>query len=136
VLLAGLRGPRFGRAALFTVPIAWLVRSIAGLWVAPQVTLPVATPALTIALGALAAVDRPLPLAMFVGFAVVLGLVHARSSGLAAAGIAVALFVLVALLAGQTATVRTLWARIAVRVMGSWITVTGIFMLGWAVRAC
>ena len=26
-LLAGLRGPRFGRAVLFVLPIAWLVRS-------------------------------------------------------------------------------------------------------------
>ena len=40
-LLAGLRGPRFGRAVLLALPVAWLVGSAAGLLLAPQVTLPV-----------------------------------------------------------------------------------------------
>jgi hypothetical protein len=39
---------------------------------------------------------------------------------MAAAGVAVALFVAVSLLAGQAASVRTLWVRVAVRVAGSW----------------
>jgi len=30
--------------------------------------------------------------------------------------------------------VRALWARIAVRVGGSWIAASGLFMLGWVVR--
>ena len=51
---------------------------------------------------------------------------------MAAAGVAVALFVAVSLLAGQAASVRTLWARVAVRVAGSWIVAIGLLMLGWA----
>jgi len=45
---------------------------------------------------------------------------------MAAAGVAVALFVAVSLLAGEAASVRTLWARVAVRVAGSWIVGFGI----------
>jgi hypothetical protein len=40
----------------------------------------------------------------------------------------------VALLAGQVASVRAPWARVAVQVAGSWIAAIGLFMLGWAVR--
>ncbi len=50
-------------------------------------------------------------------------------------GVAVALFVVVSLLAGQVTTVRAAWARIVVRVAGSWIAATGLLMLGWSLRA-
>ena len=42
-LLAGLRGPRIGRAVLFALPAAWLVGTVAGLLVVPPVTLTAAT---------------------------------------------------------------------------------------------
>jgi hypothetical protein len=74
----------------------------------------------------------------------VLGLLHGslngtdlgqqRTFGLGIAGVAVALFVIVSLLAGQVASVRLAWGRIVVRVAGSWIAATGLLMLGWAVR--
>jgi len=50
-------------------------------------------------------------------------------------GIATLVFVALALLAGQAAYLRTTWARTAVRVAGSWIAASGLFMLGWALRA-
>ncbi|MGB7467024.1 MAG: hypothetical protein WBW14_29330, partial [Candidatus Acidiferrum sp.] len=49
-------------------------------------------------------------------------------------GIAFAVFVLVALAASFVAPLRQQWARIAVRVAGSWIAASGLLMLGWAVR--
>ena len=61
-------------------------------------------------------------------------LAKAQSSGLIAAGIACAIFVVVSIFAGQVTSVRALWARIAVRVAGSWIAASGLFMLGWVVR--
>jgi urease accessory protein len=61
-------------------------------------------------------------------------LAKAQSSGLVAAGIACAIFVVVSIFAGQVTSVRALWARIAVRVAGSWIAASGLFMLGWVVR--
>ena len=98
----------------------------------------------TIALGALVAADVPLPVAVVAGVAVVLGslsggcngmeLARAHASALAAVGVASALFALVALLSGQVTAVRAGWARIAIRVAGSWIAAIGLFTLGWSVR--
>jgi urease accessory protein len=145
-LLAGLRGPRFGRAVLFALPVAWLVGSAGGLLLTPQITLPVPETIVTIAIGALLAADRPLPLAFVAGLAILLGLLHGilnasdipttnASGQLSADGVAAALFVLVSLLAGQAASVHVPWARVAVRVAGSWIVAIGLLMLGWALRA-
>jgi hydrogenase/urease accessory protein HupE len=75
-LLAGLRGPRFGRSVLFALPVAWLVGSTAGVWLVPQLTMPGLEIILTIGVGALLAADRPLPFAFVVGLAILLGLVH------------------------------------------------------------
>jgi urease accessory protein len=143
-LLAGLHGPRFGRAVLFALPAAWLAGSVVGLLVAPHVTLPVATSAVTIVVGGMIAAGKPLPLALVTGFGIVVGvlagclngieLATTGASPLAAAGGAAALFAVVSLVTGQVASVRAAWARIAVQVAGSWIAAIGFFMLGWAVR--
>jgi hydrogenase/urease accessory protein HupE len=143
-LLAGLRGPRFGRAVLFSLPLAWLVGSAAGSLLALQVTLPIAETIVTIALGALLAIDCPLPIALVGGLAILLGLLHGiingselpktTSSGQVSAGVAVALFVVASLLAGQAASVRVPGGRVAVRVAGSWIVAIGLLMLGWSIR--
>lgn len=145
-LLAGLRGPRFGRWVLLALPAAWLVGSVAGVLLAPQLRLSTAEIIVTIALGALLAADRPLPLAFVVSLAILLGLIHGIPNGselaktpfsgqMVAVGVTVALFVSVSLLAGQAASVRVRWARVAVRVAGSWIAAIGLLMLGWAMRA-
>jgi urease accessory protein len=143
-LLAGLHGPRFGRTVLFALPAAWLAGSLLGLVFAPHVTMPVVTAAVTIAVGAMVAAGRPLPLTLVAGFAIALGLfagalngidlATAHSSPLSAAGVTAALFVVVSVLTGQVASVRAPWARVAVQVAGSWIAAIGLFMLGWGVR--
>ena len=86
-------------------------------------------------LGALVAADWQLPLPVVIGAAVLLGLVHGCVNGaglaqaqpgtLGMAGIASALFVVVALLAGPL---------VALRVAGSWIAAIGLLMHGWTVR--
>jgi hypothetical protein len=48
--------------------------------------------------------------------------------------VAASLFVVRSLLAGQVTSVRAIWARIAVRVAGSWIAASGLFMLGWVMQ--
>ena len=143
-LLGGLRGPRCARAVLFALPLTWLAAGGVSLLVAVQLTLPAATAAATIVLGALVAADLPLPLELVAALAIVLGLFNGsfngselegtRSSGLNMLGVACALFVVVALLAGQVASLRSAWARVVVRVAGSWVTAIGLFMLGWALR--
>ena len=143
-LLAGLHGPRFGRAVLFALPAAWLAGSLADLVVHSPATAPVVTATATILLGALVAADRHLPLAVVVALAIVLGLlaggigggeiVRPGSFALGAGGLAAAPFGVIAVVAGKVATVQAWWARIAVRAAGSWIAAIGLLMLGWALR--
>jgi urease accessory protein len=144
-LLAGLRGPRFGRTVLFALPVAWVAGSAFGLWLAPPITLPLAETIFTIALGLLLATDTLLPLASIASLAILLGLLHgllngselpktSSSSQISVAGVGVALFVAVSLMAGQASAVHIPWLRVAVRVVGSWIVAIGLLMLGWAMR--
>jgi hydrogenase/urease accessory protein HupE len=145
-LLAGLRGPRFGRAVLFALPTAWFAGTVAGFVIASP-TVPataITTASVTIALGVMVASAMPLPLPMVAGVAVILGMVNGGVNGgelattqgsvVVAAGVAAALFLVVSLVAGQVASVQASGARIVVRVAGSWITAIGLLMLGWSVR--
>jgi hypothetical protein len=143
-LLAGLGGQRLGRAVLFVLPAAWLAGTLAGRMTPLSAGVPVVSAALLIALGGLVAADRQLPRAVVAGYALTCGalngcfngasLAGAGASDLAVVGIACAVFVVVALVAGQVATMKQEWARIMVRVAGSWIVAIGLLMLGWAVR--
>ena len=144
-LMAGLRGPRFGRAVLLALPVAWLAGTAAGFLLAAPIALPLAETIVTIALGVLLATESALPFAFVTCLAILLGLLHgilnaselpkaSLSSLISAAGVAVALFGAVSLLAGQAASMRVRWARVAVRVAGSWIMAIGLLMLGWAMR--
>ena len=143
-LLAGLRGARPGRWVLFTLPAAWGVGMAAGGPASPPASAVWLTCGLTIGLGALTAADCKLPLSAIAGLAATLGLVHgglngaglahARGAAQGMAGIACAIFVIVALAAGPVASLRAAWARVAVRVAGSWIAAMGLLMLGWTVR--
>jgi hydrogenase/urease accessory protein HupE len=143
-LLAGLGGSRAGRFALFVLPAAWLVGISAGRVLSPEGAAAWLIPVLTIALGALVAADRKLPLAIVAAGATIVGLVHGlqNGAGLAAAkagitgalGIGCTIFVLAALVAGAVVSLRKPWARIVVRVAGSWIAAIGLLMLGWSLR--
>lgn len=143
-LLAGLRGARCGRWTLFALPLSWA----AGMAMASALTGPAVpgwwTGAVTLVLGAMVAADRPWPSALVVALAGVAGAMQGLGNGrelasvaggaLAMAGIVCAIFVLLALLSGQVASLRAGWARIGVRVAGSWIAAIGLLMLGWAIR--
>ena len=143
-LLAGQRGARTGRATLFALPAAWLVGGAFGL------VLPTARPASALTAlsflvpGGLVAAEARLPSGWVVGLAVGLGLSHGYLNGSAMAeaklgalglvGVVAALFVAVALAAAMVVPMRAAWARIAVRVAGSWIVATGLLLLGWSLR--
>jgi urease accessory protein len=144
-LLAGLNGARYGRWMLATLPAAWLA-GMAGGWalalpMAPAPLLAVVT-ALT---GALVAADLKLPLAVVMAWAGALGALHGYGNGgelaatagglLAIVGIACSLAAVVSLVAGQVATVKAPWARLAVRISGSWIAAVGLLMLGWSMKS-
>jgi hypothetical protein len=53
---------------------------------------------------------------------------------LALFGISVAVFVLTALISALVVSLKAQWARVTVRVAGSWITAIGLLMLGWTYR--
>jgi urease accessory protein len=142
-LFAGLRGPQYGRAVLFALPVAWCAGSVLGVAMGTVLT-PAVAAGVTILFGALAALDRPLPIRVVGGLAIALGvlnggvngieIVGAGGGGLAVAGVAAAVFMLVAVLAGHVTSLRAEWARVATRVAGSWIVAIGLLMFGWSMR--
>ena len=144
-LAAGLRGPAGGRAALFVLPPAWLAGVFLGRLFSPHWIWPVFSAVLTIAFGALAAVDRRLPASLIATLAALLGLWNGSWNGIelvrsggavfgTGVGIAAAVFVVVTLIGALAAAIRAAVPRIAARVAGSWIAAAGLFMLGWSLR--
>ena len=143
-LLAGLRGPAHGRRALFVLPAAWLLGGSFGLVAAHAGVNPVVTSISFVLLGGLLAVDARLPLYATTMLAALLGLFHGYLNGTAMAqpglgalallGIVVAVFTLVTVTASFVAPLRAAWARVVVRVAGSWVAAIGLLLLGWAFR--
>ena len=140
-LLAGLSGPRYGRVALFVLPVAWLSGGLLGLSRSSELLMPALTASTLLALGALVALDRKLPLGLIAGLAAALGLFHgylngtAKLGALGLSGVAATLFLFVALVAAFVVSLRAPWSRIAVRVAGSWLVAISMLMLGWTFRA-
>ncbi len=143
-LLAGQRGARSGRLTLFALPAAWLAGGLAGLAFPSFSSAAVLTTLSFLALGALVATEAPLRDEWVSGLALVLGLLHGYLNGSAMAqaklgalgltGIVTTLFVTVALAAALVVALRSPWARVAVRVAGSWIAAIGLLLLGWSLR--
>ncbi len=143
-LLAGMRGARVGRAILAVLPISWLAGGIAGLTRPAASSLEWTTGACFLLVGALVAADRNLSVGIVAAIAAAVGALHgflagsalstAPSGGLELLGGLVALLVVVTLVAGVVVSLKIFWARIAVRVLGSWIAATGLLMLGWTLR--
>jgi hydrogenase/urease accessory protein HupE len=143
-LLAGLRGAAYGRRALFVIPAAWLAGGLAGLSAAAAGPHPVVAAGWFLVLGALLAADVNLSLRLATGIAALLGLYHGYfngtglgssiSSAVVLLGLVFGIFVVVALVSAFVVRLRAHWARIAVRVAGSWIAASGLLMLGWAMR--
>jgi hydrogenase/urease accessory protein HupE len=145
-LLAGLDGARFGRVALFTLPVAWLVGGLVGMSGRFLLDFPVVTGLALLLIGILVAVDRELPAPVKPAIPALFGLIMGLLNGAAAAsgalrlsgllGIAATVFVLVALFAGFTVWLskHPPWTRVVVRVAGSWIAAIGLLMTGWALR--
>ncbi len=144
-LLAGLRGATYGRSALFTIPIAWLLGGLIGLSAVAANPHPFIAAGWFLLLGILLAADAKISLRVTTAMAALLGLYHGYLNGaglgtsanaaVALLGLVFAVFVFVALAAAFVVRLRAEWARIAVRVAGSWIAASGLLMLGWAVRA-
>jgi hypothetical protein len=144
-LLAGQRGRRAARWALFMLPLAWAAGGVIGATWPAVGALPLATTLSFAVGGALVALNVPLRDTGVVVLAVAAGLLHGLVNGatmapggattLALAGAITAVFCLTAILAAEVTTLSVGWTRIAVRVAGSWIAAAGLLMLGWLARA-
>jgi hydrogenase/urease accessory protein HupE len=103
------------------------------------------TPLLLLATGAMVAADAHVPLRWLQLMALAMGMFlgYLNGSAMAAAmlgfvglaGIVSALFVALALAAAWVVALRAPWARVAVRVAGSWVAASGLLLLAWSVRA-
>ena len=94
-------------------------------------------------LGALIAADLRVPANIFTILVMVVGSLHGFFNGIAMKdgpgisgllGIAVTLFVMVAIASAVVVSLRAAWTRVAVRVAGSWIAAVGLLMLGWLAK--
>jgi hydrogenase/urease accessory protein HupE len=143
-LLAGLGGPRYGRLVLFSLTGAWMAGGFVGLAQRSEMTLQLAVILPFLVAGALVALDRRLPVGVVIGLAVGLGLAHgflngtamvaARIGTLGLVGIGSAVFIMTAIVAAFVVWLQAAWARIGVRVAGSWIAAIGLLMLGWVAK--
>ncbi len=142
-LFVGLRGPQYGRRALFLLPACWLLGCLIGTMGTRSITFPL-TAISFLVFGGLVAANAQLSLRVTSLLAALLGLFHGYLNGagmrwstsvfVAYLGLVTGVFILVALVAAFVIRLRPPWARIAVRVAGSWIVASGLLMLGWAAR--
>ena len=143
-LLAGLRGAAYGRRASFTLPVAWLAGSLFGLTAAATTGSAVLSSLWFLLLGGLVIADAKVSLSAMTALAALLGFFHGYLNGtgmgqsgfavVAVLGLTSGVFVLIVLAAAFVVQLRADWARIAVRVAGSWIAASGLLMLGWSFR--
>lgn len=142
--LAGLRGAAYGRRASFTLPVAWLLGSLFGLTAVATTGSAVLSALWFLLLGGLVIADAKLSLSAITALAALLGVIHGYLNGtgmgqsgfaiVALLGLTSGVFVLIVLAAAFVVQLRVQWARIAVRVAGSWIAASGLLMLGWWFR--
>jgi len=143
-LLTGLRGATHARRTLFVLPAAWLFGGLIGLSASASPGYGVVSAVWFLLLGGLLAADAKLSLRVATAIAALLGLYHGYFNGaglgvnfLSVAillGLIFAIFVMVALAAAFVVQLRASWARIAVRVAGSWIFASGLLLMGWVMR--
>jgi urease accessory protein len=142
-LFAGLRGPEYARRALFLLPGFWFIGCLVGTTATRSVSLPL-TAVSFLVFGGLVAANVQLSLRTTSVLAMLFGLLHGYLNGeglnctlftvVSYLGLITGIFVLVALVTAFVIRLRSPWARVAVRVAGSWVVASGLLMLGWAAR--
>jgi hydrogenase/urease accessory protein HupE len=139
------RGTAQGRRTLFVLPAAWLFGSLLGLAASASNGNAIVSAVWFLLLGGLLAADAKLSLRVTTALAALLGLYHGYlngaglgltfSSAAVLLGLIFSVFVMIALAAAFVLQLQASWARIAVRVAGSWIFASGLLLMGWAVRS-
>lgn len=142
--LGGMSGSRSGRLSVLFLAVFWLIAGTLGLrlFTVPEMvwlnTLSFAIPGLIVAL------NVKLPSAAVAALAGLFGFLHGLLNGSALAtigagpqellGIVAAVTVICLLVAAFVSSLKAVWAKIIVRVAGSWIAAVGMLMFGLLAR--
>ena len=144
--LAGLGGTARGRTLLALLPAAWLLGGLLGLRHDAEISMPIVSRPShswhqahwsrpTSASRPLSSGGSPWGSACF-RISEQHG--HERGGGgggvVGLAGIVSAVFVALTLIAAFVVSLEPQWARVTVRVSGSWIAAIGLLMLGWSLQ--
>ncbi|MDV6249790.1 HupE/UreJ family protein [Vibrio sp. EA2] len=141
-LYCGLLGAAASRLGMFVFPVVWCIGGLIGLDSSFNSSLPVSAFSFLL-LGVLVAADIALPRRYLVVIIVLVGLVHGVFNGQSLQtgpaergliGTIGALFVLMTLVSACVVVLKPTWTRIAVRVLGSWVSASGILLFGWHLR--
>jgi hydrogenase/urease accessory protein HupE len=140
-LLAGLRGRKAARMTVIALSLAWLSAGLIGMRLLVTPDLSWLSTLSFMLLGLLVAANVRLPpiaVALLAGaFGALQGLesgsVMAKlgTSATSLAGMVLAVLLLALLMSAVVAPLQAFWARVAVRVAGSWVVAVGMLMLGW-----
>jgi hydrogenase/urease accessory protein HupE len=146
-LVAGMRGPKAGGWALWTLPVAWIAGGAVGVvHGAPGLSGQISSACSFLVLGGIVASDIAIPVPAVGVLAVLLGALHGFYNGTAMreagarpamfqlAGIGLVLFLIVLHVSELVQSLKRPWMRIVVRVAGSWIAASGLLLLGWSLR--
>jgi len=142
-LFAGQRGTGSSRRVLWILPVAWFAGGLTGMFIAtPRASALTCLSFLLV--GGLIAANAKLSLPLTTALAAILGFFHGCLNGSGInrfndgayflLGLALSVFVVVALFTSFVIPLRRQWTLIVVRVAGSWVAASGLLMLGWALR--
>jgi hydrogenase/urease accessory protein HupE len=142
-LLAGLHGPKTGRLVTMTLPVCWLLAGLVGMQLPAMLDIPWLTMLAFATFGLLIAADVKLPPAAVVMLSALYGVLQGLQNGSALAsigadltalfGIVMTALVTALLIAAAVVLIHAPWARILIRVAGSWLVAVGVMMLAWLV---
>jgi urease accessory protein len=144
-LLAGQQGERAARWLVLVFPLALLTGAVLATVTPLLASMALLNAVSFIALGLLVAANWRLPLTLLIVLGAVFGLSHGYENGRAMGpdtamhlfipGVAVAGGLVTALVSAATIDLASRkWARVGVRVVGSWIAAIGIMTIGLAWR--
>ena len=144
-LFSGLAGKRTARVLVLTLPISWLLGTVAGMHVNNFSQLDTQFVGVSmLCAGLLLGINLKLPTGwlIFVGFLIGawhgftngLNIAATGTSGLAAIGNTLAASLVALLLGAAAVSLTRTWQVIAVRVVGSWVAAIGLLVLAWQFR--
>ena len=144
-ILGGANGARSGRLSVLFLSLSWLIAGAAGMRLGPVAELQWLSIAAFALPGLLVAFNVSLPPAAVSLAASACGLLNGLFNGFVLAGIGAGPLSLLGIVAGATVlclliaafvcSLQTAWARIVIRVVGSWIAAVGMLMFGLLARA-